>query len=76
MLEAAALVADSGGGTPGEVELEQAYLEFDLNSGLHSRAGVFLLPVGILNETHEPPTFYELNPVAAAAAGSQNQQGS
>ena len=53
-----ALVADSGGQTPGEVELEQAYVEFDLNSKLHSRAGVFLLPVGILNETHEPETFY------------------
>ena len=53
-----ALVADSGGRTPGEVELEQAFIEFDLTPGLHSRAGVFLLPVGILNETHEPPTFY------------------
>ena len=52
------LVADTGGNTPGEVELEQAYLEFDLNSSLHSRAGVFLLPIGILNETHEPDTFY------------------
>lgn len=53
-----ALVADSGGSTPGEVELEQAFVEFDLAPGLHSRAGVFLLPVGLLNETHEPPTFY------------------
>lgn len=53
-----AFVADSGGGTPGEVELEQAFIEFDLRSGLYARAGVFLVPVGILNETHEPPTFY------------------
>jgi len=51
-------VADSGGDTPGEVELEQAFVEFDLRPGLYSRAGLFLLPVGILNETHEPPTFY------------------
>ncbi len=51
-------VADSGGSTPGEVELEQAFVEFDLGRDLHSKAGVFLLPVGILNETHEPPTFY------------------
>ncbi len=47
-----------GGGTPGEVELEQAFIEHDLNPGLHLKAGLFLLPVGILNETHEPPTFY------------------
>ena len=26
--------------------------------GLHVKYGVFLIPVGILNETHEPPTFY------------------
>jgi hypothetical protein len=52
------LVADSGGGTPGEVELEQAFVEFDLGPGLYSKAGLFLVPVGILNETHEPTTFY------------------
>ncbi len=51
-------IADSGGDTPGEVELEQAFVEFDLRPGLYSKAGLFLLPVGILNETHEPPTFY------------------
>ena len=53
-----AFIADSGGDTPGEVELEQAFIEFDLSPGLHSKAGLFLVPVGILNETHEPPTFY------------------
>jgi hypothetical protein len=49
----------------GEVELEQAYLEFDLNNRHTAKTGVFLIPVGILNETHEPPTFYgvERNPV-------------
>lgn len=53
-----ALVADSGGDTPGEVEIEQAFIEFDLRQDLYAKAGVFLLPVGILNETHEPTTFY------------------
>jgi len=48
----------SDGSGPGEVELEQAWLEYDFTSRLSGRAGVFLLPVGILNETHEPPTFY------------------
>ncbi len=51
-------IADSGGNTPGEVELEQAYLEFDLRPDLYAKAGLFLVPVGILNETHEPDTFY------------------
>ena len=49
----------------GELELEQAYIDFDLNDRHTARAGLFLVPVGILNETHEPPTFYgvERNPV-------------
>lgn len=55
----------AGESKPGEVELEQAYIEYDINPRLTGRAGLFLLPVGILNETHEPPTFYgvERNPV-------------
>jgi len=48
----------AGDGKPGEVELEQAFIEFDLRPGLYAKAGLFLVPVGILNETHEPPTFY------------------
>jgi hypothetical protein len=49
----------------GEVALEQAYLNFDLNDRHALKAGVILVPVGILNEVHEPPTFYgvERNPV-------------
>jgi len=48
----------SGDGKPGEVELEQAYIEYALNNDTYARTGLFLLPLGILNETHEPPTFY------------------
>lgn len=48
----------SGDGKPGEVELEQAFVEYDFDDNSAGRVGVFLLPVGILNETHEPPTFY------------------
>ena len=57
--------AVSGDGQPGEVELEQAYIEYDWADRHSLRAGVFLVPVGLLNETHEPPTFYgvERNPV-------------
>ncbi len=48
----------SGEGKPGEVELEQAYIDFDLNRSHTVRGGLFLLPIGILNDTHEPTTFY------------------
>ncbi len=48
----------AGDGQPGEVELEQAYLDFKLTDSLSAKTGLFLLPVGTLNETHEPPTFY------------------
>lgn len=55
----------AGDGKVGEVEVEQAYVQFDLTDNMTANAGVFLLPVGIMNETHEPPTFYgvERNPV-------------
>ncbi len=57
--------AFSGNEKPGEVELEQAYIEMDLTESTTMKSGVFLIPVGITNETHEPPTFYgvERNPV-------------
>jgi hypothetical protein len=42
----------------GEFELEQAYLQYDLDDQHKLNGGLFLLPVGILNETHEPETFY------------------
>jgi len=55
----------SGDGKKGEVEVEQAFIQFDIGENSNIDAGVFLIPVGILNETHEPPTFYgvERNPV-------------
>lgn len=57
--------AVSGEGENGEFELEQAYVEFDMNDRNAVKTGVFLVPVGILNQTHEPPTFYgvERNPI-------------
>lgn len=55
----------AGDDKEGEVELEQAYIDFDLNDHHTARAGLFILPIGIINETHEPPTFYgtERNPI-------------
>lgn len=45
-------------GNRGAVELEQAYLEMDLGSHSQLQTGLLLTPLGIINETHEPPTFY------------------
>lgn len=47
-----------GGDSPGAVELEQAYLEWDYARDHSVLAGMYLAPIGILNETHEPNTFY------------------
>lgn len=50
--------AIAGEGQKGEIELEQAYVEHDYLDRHRFKAGLFLIPVGILNETHEPDTFY------------------
>ena len=57
--------AVAGEGQNGEVEVEQAYVQFDLTDNTKADVGLFLIPVGIINETHEPATFYgvERNPV-------------
>jgi len=41
----------------GELELEQAYLDFRVKPWLNFRSGMMLTPVGLINERHEPPTF-------------------
>jgi len=48
----------SGGSEFGAVEIEQAYVEIDVRDNMQFRTGVMLMPLGIVNETHEPPTFY------------------
>lgn len=49
----------------GVVALEQAYIEYVASDELTFKAGVMVMPIGIISETHEPPTFYgvERNPV-------------
>ncbi len=42
----------------GAVELEQAYLEFKVADNTQIKTGIQLTPVGIVNETHEPTTYY------------------
>jgi Phosphate-selective porin O and P len=48
----------AGEGQPGEVELEQAWVEVDFNDNHRVRAGLDILPIGIVSYTHEPNTFY------------------
>lgn len=59
------MTRDTATGSSGTIALEQAYLDFTLSDALSARAGLMVMPVGIIGETHEPPTFYgiERNPV-------------
>jgi hypothetical protein len=43
-----------------EIELEYANLEYDLAPTVSLRVGSLLMPVGPLNEFHEPPTYYSV----------------
>lgn len=43
-----------------EPYVEYAYIEFRLNQALAIRTGSLLLPIGFMNEVHEPPTFYSV----------------
>ncbi len=45
----------------GESEIEQAFLDYRFASGPTIRGGLFLIPLGLLNENHEPPVFYGVN---------------
>ncbi len=42
----------------GEVAVEQAYIEHQLNNDWAVRAGLFAVPLGMLNENHEPTAYY------------------
>ncbi len=50
--------AVASAGDQGEVAIEQAYLDYAINSSLNLKAGLFLMPFGFLNRSHEPPVFY------------------
>lgn len=43
-----------------EPEFEYGFLEFDLTKTVSARVGSVLMPVGQLNEFHEPPLFYSV----------------
>jgi hypothetical protein len=42
----------------GEAAFEQLYVEHDLNDRVTAKAGLFLLPIGYMNEVHEPTRYY------------------
>jgi hypothetical protein len=54
-LEVEHAIASSG--DEGEFEVEQAYLDGLFGRRLNLRAGLMIMPVGIINVYHEPPTF-------------------
>lgn len=41
-----------------EVFVEQAYISYKVNNNLNVLAGLMLVPMGIINEYHEPTTYY------------------
>jgi regulator of replication initiation timing len=43
---------------PGEFEVEQFYVDHQFTDSLSGKAGLFLIPAGLLNENHEPTNFY------------------
>ena len=50
--------AVSSASDPGEFEVEQFYVDRRLLDAVTLRAGLFLMPFGMLNEHHEPTNFY------------------
>ncbi len=61
----------------GEVAIEQAYAERQINERWALRAGLFLMPSGLLNENHEPTAYYgvERNFVETAIIPSTWREG-
>lgn len=41
-----------------EVYVEQAFINYNVNTGFNIKGGLMLVPMGIINEFHEPPVFY------------------
>jgi len=44
----------------GELSIEQAYLDYRISGVFGVRAGILLVPVGLINQYHEPPTFHSV----------------
>jgi hypothetical protein len=48
----------SSTGKRGEVSVEFAYIDLLIRTSINARAGLLLVPMGFINELHEPPTFF------------------
>ena len=61
----------------GESEVEQLMIEHQFNSRVGARAGLMLIPLGLLNERHEPTNYYgvERNLVETAIIPSTWREG-
>ena len=61
----------------GEVEVEQFYIDHQLADYANLKAGLFLIPMGLLNESHEPTHYYgvERNFVETAIIPSTWREG-
>ncbi|MDP9109678.1 MAG: OprO/OprP family phosphate-selective porin [Pseudomonadota bacterium] len=50
--------AVTSAGDKGEAAVEQIYVEREFDNGLRAKGGLFLIPAGLLNTSHEPTAFY------------------
>lgn len=50
--------AITSSGDKGEAAVEQLWVEREFGPGLRGRAGLFLMPVGLINQNHEPTAYY------------------
>ncbi|MDD5303646.1 MAG: porin [Elusimicrobia bacterium] len=50
-----------GGEVRGEVAVEQAYLDYKAHENIGVRAGLVIVPLGLVNEVHEPTAFHGVN---------------
>lgn len=53
-----AFVKNGSAPSQGELEMEQAYIQHELVPGANFRAGLMIVPSGMINEYHEPPVFH------------------
>ncbi len=69
--------AVTSAGDKGEAAVEQAYIEHELTPNLSLKAGLMLMPFGLLNEHHEPSSYYgvERNFVETAIIPSTWREG-
>ncbi len=51
-------IVEAGKSEGGYIAIEQAYLDWRFAGSTGLRAGILLIPVGIINERHEPATFH------------------